>query len=115
VLKALYSVPTRFIGKRVRVRADRRIVRIYVRTELIKTHPRMAPSQRSTDPNDYPKHVRGYATRSVDGLLGQANDRGEHVDAFAQRLLGGPLPWRTMRQGYALRWYCACWSAGSCT
>ena len=28
-LKSLYSVPTRYIGKQVRVRADRRIVRIY--------------------------------------------------------------------------------------
>lgn len=106
VLKALYSVPTRFIGKRVRVRADSRVVRIYVRTELIKTHPRLQKGQRSTDPNDYPQHVRGYATRSVDGLLKQAKDRGEHVDAFARRLLGGPLPWTTMRQGYALLRMC---------
>ena len=106
VLKALYSVPTRFIGKRLRVRADSRVVRIYVRTELIKTHPRLPAGQRSTDPNDYPQYLRGYATRSVDGLLGQAKERGGHVDAFAQRLLGGPLPWRTMRQGYALLRLC---------
>lgn len=102
VLKALYSLPTHLIGKTVRVRADSRVVRIYVRTELVKTHPRVAAGQRSTDPSDYPQHVRGYATRSVDGVLAQARERGEHVSAFAQRLLGGPLPWRTMRQGYAL-------------
>jgi transposase len=102
VLKSLYSLPTRFIGKRVRVRADRRTVRIYIRTELIKTHPRVAPGKRSTDPNDYPQERRGYAMRSVDGLLARAKDRGEHVGAFAQRLLGGPLPWTTMRQGYEL-------------
>ncbi len=102
VLKSLYSLPTRFIGKRVRVRADRRIVRIYIRTELIKTHPRVAPGKRSTDPNDYPQERRGYAMRSVDGLLARAKDRGEHIGAFAQRLLGGPLPWTTMRQGYEL-------------
>lgn len=102
VLKSLYSVPTRYIGKHVRVRADRRIVRIYSRHELIKTHPRMAPGKRSTDPNDYPQHVRGYAMRSVDALLARAKERGEHVGLFAQRLLGGPLPWTTMRQGYEL-------------
>lgn len=102
VLKSLYSVPTRFIGKRVRVRADRRTVRIYIRTELIKTHPRVAPGKRSTDPNDYPQERRGYAMRSVDALLLRAKERGEHVGLFAQRLLGGPLPWTTMRQGYEL-------------
>ena len=106
VLKSLYSVPTRFIGKSVRVRADRRIVRIYLRTELIKTHPRVGPGQRSTDPNDYPEQVRGYAMRSIDGLLARAKERGEHIDLFAQRLLGGPLPWTTMRQGYALLRLC---------
>lgn len=106
VLKSLYSLPTRYIGKSVRVRADRRTVRIYLRTELIKTHPRVAIGKRSTDPNDYPKEVRGFAMRSVDGLLARLKERGEHVDRFAQRLLGGPLPWTTMRQGYELERLC---------
>jgi hypothetical protein len=38
----------------------------------------------------------------VDTLLLRAKERGEHVGLFAQRLLGGPLPWTTMRQGYEL-------------
>ena len=41
--RALYSVPTRYVGQRVMVRGDRRLVRIYHRQELIKTHPRQAP------------------------------------------------------------------------
>ena len=102
VLKSLYSLPTRFIGKIVRVRADRHTVRIYLRTEMIKAHPRVAVGKRSTDPNDYPQGKRDYAMRSVDGLIARAKERGEHVGLFAQRLLGGPLPWTTMRQGYAL-------------
>jgi hypothetical protein len=102
VLKALYSLPTRYIGKSVRVRADRRTVRVYIRSELIKTHPRVAAGKRSTDPNDYPQQVRGYAMRSVDGLLERAKERGHHVGLLAARLLGGPLPWTTMRQGYEL-------------
>lgn len=106
VLKSLYSVPTRYIGKRVRVRADRRTVRIYLGTELIKTHPRVAIGKRSTDPNDYPSGTAGYAMRSVDALLMRAKERGEHVGIFAQRLLGGPLPWTTMRQGYELLRLC---------
>jgi transposase len=102
VLKSLYSVPTRYIGKEVRVRADRRTVRIYLGTELIKTHPRVAPGKRSTDPSDYPEEKAPYAMRSIDALLVRAKARGEHVGVFAERLLGGPLPWTTMRQGYEL-------------
>ena len=106
VLKSLYSVPTRFIGKMVRVRADRRTVRIYVRSEMIKTHPRVAPGKRSTDPSDYPTGKAEYAMRSIDGLRARLEKRGEHVGAYAKRLLGGPLPWTTMRQGYELERLC---------
>lgn len=102
VLKSLYSVPTKYIGRDVRVRADRRTVRVYSGTELIKTHPRVAVGKRSTDPNDYPSGVAPLAMRSVDALLARAQTRGEHVGRYATRLLGGPLPWTTMRQGYEL-------------
>jgi len=37
--RALYSVPTQYIGQRVDVRGDSRLVRIYLRSELIKVHP----------------------------------------------------------------------------
>lgn len=102
VLKSLYSVPTRYIGKKVRVRADRHLVRIYLGTELIKTHPRVAPGKRSTDPDDYPKGTSGFAMRSVDALIARAKERGTNVGVYAEKLLGGPLPWTTMRQGYEL-------------
>jgi hypothetical protein len=108
VLKSLYSMPTCFIGKHVRVRADRRMVRSYLRHELIKTRPRVSPGKRSTDPNDYPEHKRGYAIRGVDALLVRAKEPGEHVSMFAQRLIGWPLPWTTMRQGYELMRLCDC-------
>jgi len=77
-------------------------VRIYAGTELIKTHPRVAVGKRSTDPNDYPSDVAPLAMRRVDTLIERAQQRGEHVGRFAQRLLGGPLPWTMMRQGYEL-------------
>lgn len=102
VLKSLYSVPTRYIGKVVRVRADRRMVRIYQGTELIKTHPRVSAGKRSTDPHDYPEGKSAYAMRSVDVLIARAKERGPHVGIYAERLLGGPLPWVWMRQGHAL-------------
>jgi len=106
VLKSLYSVPTRYIGKRVRVRADSRLVRIYLGSELIKTHPRVAVGKRSTDVRDYPEGASAYAMRSVDALVARAKQRGACVGRYAEKLLGGPLPWTTMRQGYELLRLC---------
>src|SRR5205085_1526188 len=54
VAKALYSVPGHLIGSRVDARADRCLVRIFHRGQLVKVHPRMAPGRRSTDPSDLP-------------------------------------------------------------
>lgn len=102
VLSSLYSVPTRYIGKKVRVRADSRTVRIYLGTELIKTHVRVRPGKRSTDPNDYPKGTAEYAMRSIDALIARAKERGPSVGLYAEKLLGGQLPWTSMRHGYAL-------------
>lgn len=106
VRRALYSVPTRYLHRTVRVRADRSVVRIYLGAELIKVHPRKQPGGRSTDPNDYPADKAAYALRSVDAALERARKRGEHVGLFAEKLLGGPLPWSRMRQAYALLRLC---------
>ena len=46
VVRALYSVPTRYLHRKVRVRADSKTVRIYAGTELIKVHPRQPPGGR---------------------------------------------------------------------
>jgi transposase len=102
VAQALYSVPNRYLRKHVRVRADRKLVKIYFGTELIKMHERQPPGGRSTDPSDYPSGKSIYATRDVDALLAKAKDRGVHIGIYAERLLGGPLPWNKMRQAYAL-------------
>jgi hypothetical protein len=105
-LSALYSVPHLYLRKHVRVRLDRRVVKIYFGTELIKMHERQPPGGRSTDPSDYPPHKSAYALRDVDALLAKAQSKGDHVGTYAQRLLGGPLPWSKMRQVYALLALC---------
>jgi transposase len=112
VARALYSLPTRFIGRTVRVRADRRTLRIYLGTELIKTHPRVAQGKRATDPTDYPEGKADYALRSVEALLSRARQRGAHVGLYAEKLLGGPLPWTRMRQAYALVRLCDTYGNG---
>lgn len=106
VANALYSVPHPYLRKHVRVRADRKVVKIYFGTELIKMHERQPPGGRSTDAADYPAHKSIYALRDVDALIARAHDRGAHVCAYAERLLSGPLPWTRMRQAYALLALC---------
>jgi transposase len=106
ISRSLYSLPTRFIGKTLDARVDRISVRFYVGGEVVKLHSRVAPGKRSTDPADYPVGKADYALRSVDNLKTRARQHGEHVGAFAERLLGGPLPWGRMRQGYALLRLC---------
>jgi hypothetical protein len=106
VARALYSVPSPYLHKYVRVRADRTVVKIYFGTELIKMHERQPPGGRSTDPADYPKEKTVYALRDVNSLLKKAKDKGHHIGIYAERLLAGPLPWSRMRQAYALLSLC---------
>lgn len=106
VLRALYSVPTAYIGRTVRVRVDRKMVRIYLAGELIKLHPRQPAGSRSTDPNDYPPGKQAWALRSVDSLLARAKKLGPHVGQYAHALVGGADPWTKMRQGYQLLELC---------
>jgi hypothetical protein len=106
VAQALYSVPNRYLRKHVRVRADRKLVKIYFGTELIKMHERQPPGGRATDPADYPANKSVYALRDVGALRAKAKEKGVHVGIYADRLLGGPLPWTKMRQAYALLSLC---------
>jgi transposase len=102
VAKALYSVPTQYIGERVQVRSGDELVKIYHRGKLIKTHPRVDPGQRSTDPEDYPVGVRELACRDQQALLGQAREAGQAIGLYAERLLAGPQPWARLRHVYRL-------------
>jgi transposase len=102
VAKALYSVPGNLIGSRVDVRADRSLVRIFARGQLIKVHPRQRPGRRSTDPADLPSHSTVYAMRDLDRLRRMAAGHGEAIGVYATALLDIPLPWTKMRQVYAL-------------
>lgn len=102
VAKALYSLPTRYIGKRLRARADRVLVRFYDQGTLVKTHPRKPPGGRSIDANDFPAYKSAYAMRDIAFLERQAFQHGQSIGRFAHRLLEGPLPWTRMRRVYAL-------------
>jgi hypothetical protein len=102
VARSLYSVPGNLIGQRVEVRADRSLVRVLARGQLVKVHPRQQPGRRSTDPDDLPAERTVYAMRDLDRLRRLAAGHGPAIGAFAAALLEHPLPWTKMRQAYAL-------------
>ena len=102
--QALYSVPSTLCppGQKVEVRVDSKLVRIYHRGQLIKTHVRQPKGGRATDPNDYPAELSAYTTRAPDGIKAKAAELGPAVAEFAERLFDGPLPWAKVRQGHKL-------------
>lgn len=102
VARGLYSVPGQLIGQRVEVRADTALVKVFCRGQLVKTHPRVRPGGRSTDPGDYPVGRADYALRDVGALAARAAAAGPSVGVYAGRLLEVPLPWTSMRTVYRL-------------
>lgn len=111
IAKALSSVPGNLIGSRVDARADRCLVRIFHRGQLVKVHPRMAPGRRSTDPADLPSEKTAYAMRDLNLFQRMAADHGQAIGTYATALLDTPLPWTKMRQVYALLGLVKKWGA----
>jgi hypothetical protein len=100
--KAIYSVPTRHVGKSVWVRGDSKLIRVFVDGECVKTHERVAAGGRSTDYRDYPPERAPYAMRDADSVIREARRRGRHIGRFAEKLLAGPFPWAKLRQAQKL-------------
>lgn len=111
IARSLYSVPGSLIGQRVEARADKALVRIFYRGQLVKVHPRQAPGRRSTDPDDLPSEKAAYALRDLDRLRRMATGHGPAIGAYASALLEVPLPWTRMRQVYALLGLVKKWGA----
>ena len=103
-LRSLYSIPSSLCppGQKVEVRVDSKLVRIYHRGQLIKTHVRQPRGGRSTDNADYPAELSAYTTRAPDRIKASAKELGPSVAEFADRLFEGPLPWAKVRQGHKL-------------
>jgi hypothetical protein len=93
------------------VRADRSLVRIFHRGQLVKVHPRQQPGHRSTDADDLPAHKTVYALRDLDRLQRMAAAHGAAIGVYASALLDIPLPWTRMRQVYALLGLVKKWGA----
>jgi hypothetical protein len=111
VAKAIYSVDHRLVGRTLRARSDSRLVKFYLRGELVKVHPRKPPGGRSTDPADMPDGTEIYATRDVDRLQRMATEHGDAIGRYAAAILDTPLPWTRMRQVYRLLGLVKKWGA----
>ena len=113
--KAIYSVHHLLVGRTLRARRDSTTVKLFLKGELIKVHPRKPPGARSTDPADMPTGTEIYATRDVERLGRMAADAGPAIGIYAAAILDTPLPWTKMRQVYRLlglvkKWVPNAWS-----
>ena len=100
--KAIYSVPTRHVGKKLWVRGDSKLVRMYDDGGLVKTHERMPEGGRSTDYQDYPEELAAYAMRDPDRMIREGRRLGQHIGRFLEALLAGDFPWAKLRQAQKL-------------
>jgi len=101
---ALYSAPHQPCppGTKLEMRGDSKLMQFYHRGICVKVHPRQPRGGCSTDPQDYPPELTPYTTRVPDRLCRQAAELGASIVAFAEKLLGGPLPWAKVRQVHKL-------------
>jgi len=76
--RALYSVPWRFIGKRVDARTGARSVEVFLDGVLIKTHPRIERGKQ-TDYADYPPEKIAFFMRTPVWCRRRALELGEAV------------------------------------
>ena len=93
----------RAVARATRRRAGRlRLVKVFSRGQLIKTHPRLRPGGRSHRPQGLsgrPGRIRAAGRCDADR---EATAAGPAVGIYASRLLDVPLPWTRMRTVYRL-------------
>ena len=90
--QSLYSVPSSLCPpcQKVEVRVDSKLVRIYYRGQLIKTHVRQPKVGGSTDNADYPAELSAYTTRAPDGIKASAKELGPSGTVRGIRSSSGP-------------------------
>ncbi|MBU1413726.1 IS21 family transposase [Myxococcota bacterium] len=88
--RSYYSVPTRYIGRTVWVRATPRLVQVYCDDVLVKTHPRATTRGTwVTDRRDYPEAAQIFFESDPAYCLGQAAELGPHVGTLVGEILAG--------------------------
>lgn len=85
--KAYYSVPPEYVGRRVWVRAESRIVRIYnQKMEQIGVHARIESGRFATSPEHIHPHKRALIEQGADYLLSRCRRLGPGCGAWAEAM-----------------------------
>lgn len=88
VAKAYYSMPPEFIGRRVWVRWDSRVVRIFNdRWQQVAVHVKSEPGRFCTDPNHIPAKRVSAVERGTSALLDEVAVIGEGVRQWSQAMV----------------------------
>lgn len=88
VAGALYSLPYRFIGRRLDVRLTDKLVCVFDDGELVKTHVRVGKGRRATDWSDYPPGKAAFFARTPAWCRRRAAELGPAVARLVAELLG---------------------------
>lgn len=84
---ALYSVPYRYVGQVLEVRLTDTTVQFFKGEELVKTHPRIDPRRRQTDPGDLPPDKVAFYQRTPQWCLKEAANLGVWVRRAVEEML----------------------------
>ena len=86
--KAYYSAPPEYVGRRLWVRWDARLVRIFDdRFKLIATHSTIEPGRFRTANQHIPKEKVSAVERGTDALLRQTASIGPHTKAWTEAMV----------------------------
>jgi transposase len=97
-----YSLPTRFIGQEVWVRGGSKLVQIFQKEQLIKTHVRaLVPGTWKTDSADYPPSKLAYLMATPTYCRKKAAEVGPQTEALIQEILGDHVM-RNLRKAQAI-------------
>lgn len=100
--KSYYSLPTRFIGRRLWVRGTHRLVKIFLDGQLIKTHMRAEkPGTWVTDPSDYPPEKLAFLMPTPSYCRKKAADVGPQTEALIGKILSQQAM-RNLRKAQAI-------------
>ena len=99
---SFYSLPTRYIGKKVCARGTSKAVKIFLDHQLIKTHSRsIEPGTWVTDQTDYPPNKLAYLMSTPANCLARAAEYGPQTHTLLEEILK-PGGHRAMRKAQAV-------------
>ena len=86
--KSYYSLPTRYIGKKVWAKGTQKITEIFLDQERIKVHPRShVPGQWMTGQSDYPPEKLAFLLSTPTWCRKRAAEFGPHMEALVTAIL----------------------------